>query len=143
MLKIIFSLLLFFSSNVLVFAENFKQFDIVETTPFEREAAGKEKTEKSETEHLKKGKDKKRYAIILSGNAYNNSGKNVIIAPVVLNEKQYKGKYTFNFKNGTSNYVIFVDKIRNVNQSKLTKSDLTLQEKEKTKVKEMFNSLSK
>ena len=92
---------------------------------------------------MKKNKNKKTYGVIFSGDEYNKNSKAVIVAPVVLAEKDYKGRYVFPFKVSGKSYVIFTDKLRVVKNDKILKSDLSLSAKEKEQVKELFNNLSK
>jgi hypothetical protein len=138
MLKTIVAIAFFFFTFSKFAEANFKKFDIVEI-----KQEKKEKSEGKNPEYLKKNKNKKTYGIVFSGDEYNKNSKAVIVAPVVLSEKDYKGRYVFPFKASGKSYVIFTDKLRVVKNDKILKSDLNLNLKEKEKVKELFNNLSK
>lgn len=121
MIKLFFISLILFVN--LAFAD-FSKFEIVEIKPSTKEGEVK-------------------YGIVLSGTDYNKSAKSIIVAPVVLQQKNYTGKYVMEVKNENTVYVVFIDKLRTVQKNTVIKKIFQLNKKDAKNMENKLNELFK
>jgi mRNA-degrading endonuclease toxin of MazEF toxin-antitoxin module len=125
MFKILTILLVAFN---LSFAQGiFKRFDIVEIN--------------SEFQDDKNKRRNVKYGVVISGEVYNGASKYVVVVPMTQKKKDYKGAFVYNVKHLTREYHIFIDKPRNVEKSRISKSSISLKESEKNDISKKFNDV--
>jgi mRNA-degrading endonuclease toxin of MazEF toxin-antitoxin module len=88
-------------------------------------------------------KPTKRYALVMSSTGYNASSKTILVAPAIVKNKDYKGKFVMEAKHEGVTYLIFLDKIRTISKSQTEKILFKLNKNESKQAREKFSELTK
>lgn len=123
------------------YAKNsFEKFDVVELKVEQYNQKSSSSVSGKSKDYLKKEAGKK-YAIVFSGKGYNASSRSIIVAPVILKTKDYTGKFVAHLKHKGKEYIVFSDKLRNIQQDKIKEVAFKPSVQEKGKVGEKFNNI--
>lgn len=132
MFKLLFACLALFINFALA-DFTISKFDVIEVKKNDR----MEKTEEPSK------KPTKRYALVMSSSGYNTSSKTILVAPAIVKNKDYKGKYVMEAKHEGVTYLIFLDKIRTIPKNQTEKILFKLNKNESKQAREKFSELTK